>query len=323
MPQTRTEPTFSQKISGFTGAVIWRYASILPHRIRWWLGGAVGSILYCLLRKRRKIVNRNLELCFPTHSKKHRNRIAVDCFKSAGRGVFAWGFAMFANAPRFNREVKWTGLDTLESFIQAKKSVILLCPHVVCALILFRAACDCAPATTIYKTPRNPIFDMIYKRCFENEESSYKWLNYMFRSNTKNIAKIVRFSENLRPLYRAMSNGALLFYLPDQNANDSAHQVFAPFFGIQCATYNGLSRIARFHNSRVFICYATHLPAGKGYEIYSKLLPKEFISGNLESDAVNMNKEIEHIVQRIPEQYFWLHRKFQTRPPGEEPLYSD
>ena len=323
MAQTFTEVSGKQKLSGLAGAVIWRYVSMLPARIRWHVGGTLGFILYLLVPKRRRIALRNLELCFPNYSSDRRRKIALDCFRHCGRGIFAWGFAMFSNSKQFKREVSWHGRDHLQPFIDNKQSVILLCPHLTCALILLRAVCNIAPATTIYKAPKNPIFDMIYRRCFRNETSPFSWLNRMFRMNAPYRVTLVRFHESLRQLYKAMSAGEVLFYLPDQNASFQQRKLFVPFFGIQCATYNGLTRISQYHNARIFMCHTLQLPKANGYEIHTRLLPENFITGDPLEDATKMNREIEKIVETMPEQYFWLHRKFQSRPPGEKPIYQN
>ncbi|HEY4696659.1 MAG TPA: hypothetical protein VIH29_01450 [Gallionella sp.] len=49
---------------------------------------------------------------------------------------------------------------------------------------------------------------------------------------------------------------------------------------------------------------------------------KNFPSGDAVSDTTRMNKEIEEAVREMPEQYFWLHKRFKTRPKGEKDFYK-
>ncbi len=46
-----------------------------------------------------------------------------------------------------------------------------------------------------------------------------------------------------------------------------------------------------------------------------------FPAGDPLVDATQMNAEIERAVRVHPEQYFWLHKRFKTRPPGEPKFY--
>ncbi|MNC93074.1 Lipid A biosynthesis lauroyl acyltransferase [compost metagenome] len=47
----------------------------------------------------------------------------------------------------------------------------------------------------------------------------------------------------------------------------------------------------------------------------------DFPTGNLAADVRRMNAFIEERVQEMPEQYFWLHKRFKTRPAGEARFY--
>jgi KDO2-lipid IV(A) lauroyltransferase len=46
-----------------------------------------------------------------------------------------------------------------------------------------------------------------------------------------------------------------------------------------------------------------------------------FPTGDPQADASLMNRLIEDRIHTMPEQYFWVHRRFKTRPPGESPIY--
>jgi len=41
----------------------------------------------------------------------------------------------------------------------------------------------------------------------------------------------------------------------------------------------------------------------------------------VEDDTARMNRELERWVLRMPEQYFWTHKRFKTRPDGEPSIY--
>ena len=97
--------------------------------------------------------------------------------------------------------------------------------------------------------------------------------------------------------------------------------MFAPFFGIPTATLPGLSRVAAVTHAVVLPCFTRQLPWGQGYEVFLKPPLENFPTEDFESDTIRMNRIIEDAVREMPEQYFWSHRRFKTRPEGEEPFY--
>ena len=96
--------------------------------------------------------------------------------------------------------------------------------------------------------------------------------------------------------------------------------MFVPFFGVRAATVTGLAYIARTTGAAVVPCATRMLPAG-GY--VARLYPawSYFPSGDDHGDARRMMAFVEERVLEMPEQYFWLHKRFKTRPEGEARFY--
>jgi KDO2-lipid IV(A) lauroyltransferase len=96
--------------------------------------------------------------------------------------------------------------------------------------------------------------------------------------------------------------------------------VFIPFFGVPAATVTGLSYIARETRAVVVPCVTRMLPGG-GY--VARLYPPwtDFPGGDEVADARRMLAFVEERVREMPEQYFWLHKRFKTRPAGEPRFY--
>ncbi len=322
MSRYRTEPNLVQLAGGILGTLIWRFASTLPARFRWTLGRTLGFVIYLFAKSRRKVVRRNLELCFPNQSQQYRDSLAVECFRQAGCGILSWGFGLFANPEKIHQQVQWTGRETLDELISNKVSVIVLCPHFVSAMVALRALVEFTPAVAMYDAPMNPVFNLGYKIAMEGYQSKFKSLNWLYRHQAANPVTMLHFRHNPRPILKALDQAIPFFYLPDQNAKIKAQQVFAPFFGIQAATYGSLSKLARYRNSRIVMCCPLLLPKQRGFELHIALLPSDFLTGDVEQDAAKMNDAIEQLVKDVPEQYFWLHRRFKIRPEGEPDLYD-
>jgi KDO2-lipid IV(A) lauroyltransferase len=125
----------------------------------------------------------------------------------------------------------------------------------------------------------------------------------------------------LRAVVKTIRAGVPFYYLPDMDlgARDS---VFVPFFGVPAATVTGLARIARLANAVIVPAVTRQLAAGDGYELRFYPAWEGFPSRDETEDARRMNAFIEARVREMPEQYYWLHKRFKTRPAGEPNPYD-
>ena len=86
--------------------------------------------------------------------------------------------------------------------------------------------------------------------------------------------------------------------------------------------FRSLSRIAQLAGATIVPCITRQLPGGEGYVV--RLYPPwtDFPGADLEADACRMNAFIEERVREMPSQYYWLHKRFKTRPAGEANPYE-
>jgi KDO2-lipid IV(A) lauroyltransferase len=82
-----------------------------------------------------------------------------------------------------------------------------------------------------------------------------------------------------------------------------------------------LSRFARLAEALVIPAYARYLPWGRGLELIFDPPLEPFPTGDPAADTALMNRVIEARVRTMPDQYFWVHRRFKTRPAGDPPVY--
>jgi Kdo2-lipid IVA lauroyltransferase/acyltransferase len=142
----------------------------------------------------------------------------------------------------------------------------------------------------------------------------------LHRGRARFVREMHSRQDGIRRMLRSVASGVRYFYLPDMDFGPRG-AVFVPFFGVPAATVTGLSFIARKTGAAVVPCVVRMLPGGAGY--VARLYPawEGFPSSDEVADARRMVEFIEQRVLEMPEQYFWLHKRFKTRPEGEPRFY--
>ncbi len=287
------------------GYAFLRTAALLPLPVIWALGGAIGELFYLLHAERRHITRVNLRLCFPELGERARNTIARRHFREFMRASLTVPIAWWGSVSRLNRLVRCRDCHYLDDALSAGRRIILLAPHFVGMEIggIYLASSRHSQFVNLYKRPKNPLLDYLISQ-----------------RRTRFGGVLVERMEGLRPAIQGIKRGLVFYYLPDQDQGSSG-AVFAPFFGVQAATLTSLGRLAAITGAVVIPCFTRQLGYGRGYEVIFRPPLDNFPSGDERADARRMNHEIEIGVREMPEQYFWVHRRFKTRPPGSPSLY--
>jgi KDO2-lipid IV(A) lauroyltransferase len=277
--------------------------ALLPLPLIWLLGAIFGELLYFVMARRRHIARTNIRACFPELSPAAQRRLVRAHFRAFTQAALATPIAWWGTKQRLQRLVRMPGREHLDRALAARRPVILLVAHFVaievCGVAL---AADCF-VIDMYKRPRN------------------RFLDYLIRARRRRFGGLlVERREGIKPVVRALKKGGTFFYLSDQDqGRDGA--VFAPFFGIPAATLTALSRLAQLTGALVIPTHSQQLPWGKGYELVFQPPLENFPTDDVLADTARMNKIIEAAAREMPEQYFWSHRRFKTRPEGEGPFY--
>ena len=275
----------------------------LPLAVLSRIGAAFGMLLYALARARRHVVLTNLRLCFPGLSDGARRDLARRHFHAFGRSVLEHGILWWGSKQQVSELVQVEGLEHWRGI--AKRPVILLAPHFI-GLDMggIRLAADYR-LNSVYSRQKSAAADAI-----------------LIHGRTR-FGQTTLFArqDGIRPMIRSLKNGEPFYYLPDMDLG-SRDSVFAPFFGVRAATITGLSRIAQLAGAVIVPCVTRQLPGGAGYVV--RLYPAwiDFPGGDPAADARRMNAFIEERVRETPEQYYWLHKRFKTRPAGEPNPYE-
>jgi len=282
--------------------VLWLTAK-LPLPVLSLIGTALGELSYRLMSSRRHIARRNIEVCFPKLNKTEHRRLLHRHFWAAGQALLGTTVAWFASANRLKRLCRTRGREHLDQALAQNRRVILLVAHFVSVQIGGTYLSIDTPVVDIYRTLKNPIFDRAGKLGCER----FKGI-------------MVEMREGISAAIKETKKGALLHYIPDQDAGIK-NAAFVPFFGVQTSTITMLGRLAKITDAVVIPCFTRQLSWGRGYEVIFKPAFEHFPTDDPVADARRMNEEIESAVREMPEQYFWVHKRFKTRPPGETDFY--
>ena len=269
--------------------------NLLPYSLLYKLGRGIGMMGMKYGKKRARITRRNLELAFPDKTPQEIETLTVENFKNTGLALIETGIAWFWPSWRFNRQILTHNTDQLDELEKQGKGVLLCCVHALNLEITARAFTVIGkPGYGIYRPHNNPAYNFIQH-----------W------GRTHNGNQLVD-RKDLKGMIRILRKGERLWYLPDQDYG-RRKSVFVPFFAVENAcTTTGTSILA--YTSRCAIVTGSSFRTAQGkYElIVGEDIQPEYPKKDEKAAAAFMNKQIEQVILRAPEQWMWLHKRFKT-----------
>jgi Kdo2-lipid IVA lauroyltransferase/acyltransferase len=274
----------------------------LPLPILGRIGALVGSLMYYAIPKRRKIALVNLRLCMPELSEQERVTIAKRHFQGYSRSILERSLIWWAPIPRLRRLIHVE--PAVPQAEMESGPTILLCPHFVC-LDVAGVAARVMPLATIYSPQKNQAFDDLLR----------------YGRERFGPVRLFTRTDGVKPILRALRDGLPYFMLPDMDFGEK-DAAFVPFFGIPAATLTALGRLSAAANAKVIPVVATFLPDYRGYRVVFYPSWQDFPGDDMIAATRRMNAFIEERVREHPAEYFWTHKRFKTRPPGEPSFYD-
>jgi Kdo2-lipid IVA lauroyltransferase/acyltransferase len=125
-------------------------------------------------------------------------------------------------------------------------------------------------------------------------------------------------ADGVKTIVSTLREGSPLYLLPDMNFGPE-ESVFVPFYGVPAATVPSLSRFARLGRAKV-VPVVTRMTRG-GYEVEVKPAWDGFPSDDAVADTASMNKRLQEYIDSMPAQYYWVHKRFKSRPQGMPAVY--
>jgi KDO2-lipid IV(A) lauroyltransferase len=276
----------------------------LPFRLQLFLGRCLGRLLQLALKSRVRVARRNLALCFPEWDAQRREQVLKENFESIGCMVFETGFAWWGSDRRFLARVKCRGVEHLAEARKDGHGLVLLGAHFTTLETGGVAVTHVAGEQLggFYREHTNPAME---------------WLVHRVRDR---YADQIFNRLELRAAVRHLRKGGLLWYAPDQDYRRGESR-FVPFFNVQASTSTSPHQLARMGKARVLMMSQKRLPGTQGYEVVFEPVFEDMPGATAEQDLERINQSLEAVIRDCPEQYLWIHRRFKTRPPGEDSVY--
>ena len=303
-----SEPTVSahQKAPGglanWLGLGFMRLLARLPLTWIRALGWLLGRVLHTVAGRRRKIALTNWALCFPDQPAAAREAAVRRHFVLFAQAWLDRSWLWEAGPEVVRRRLLLKGdLGALEG----DRPTVMFAPHFVGMDAGWTAITAHLPRRFcgIYAEQLNPDVD--------------RW---MAQGRQRfGDPHIVAMRQGLKPLVSALRDGLPLYLLPDMDYG-TRDSVFVPFFGIPTATLTSLSRFARLSRAQVVPVVSRLTP--EGYEVVVHPAWEAYPTADVEADTAQMNRRLEGFIAAMPEQYYWVHKRFKSRPPGEPSLYD-
>ena len=297
----RTPRQWASYLFTRSGILFMRLLAMLPLSLVRATGKLLGWALYIAVVPRRRVVRTNLLLCFPERSDEEIRALTRQTFVYFAQAWLDRSWVWHAPKSWILRRVTLTGAV---HELSGTQPTVVFVPHFVGMDAAWGGVTLRIPrlSTTIYTDQSNKLLDRWILR------GRRRW------GNMRLFGRI----EGVKPVVSAVRQGQPLYLLPDMDFGPQ-ESVFVPFYGVPTATVPSLSRFARLGRAKVVTVVVKMIPTG--YEV--EILPawENFPTADVVADTALMNKKLEGYINAQPAQYFWVHKRFKTRPEGTPSVY--
>ncbi|OUS09823.1 hypothetical protein A9Q90_02370 [Gammaproteobacteria bacterium 54_18_T64] len=274
----------------------------LPGSLRQSLSRGLAHLLIKTNVSRTNIIRRNIGLCFPNLSSQQQVKLAKQNLDSTIQLFFDLLDLVWARPESIDQRFDLSGENHYRQALDSDKPLILLTGHFSTFLIGLARLSHIHPLHVVYRRMDNPVLEsQLYQRAVRQFP-----VTTIHRTET-------------RRLVRKLQNKEVVLILPDQDFGKK-RSVFISFFGIQTATITALPQYAKLAGANV-LAYHTYRKDGGRLGLDIEPVFENFPSGDLLADTQRWSDWLEQSVRQHPEDYFWLHKRFKTRPAGEEKIY--
>ncbi len=275
----------------------------MPRSLAISLGSALGSLASKLDKKRTGIAVENIRRAFPAMSAKEAHALAAEAFENLGVMLFEFMRIPWLDAASMKRFVDVEGFENFQRALAKNKGVIVLTGHLGNWEMMGAALGHLVhPLDIVARDLDNPAMD-----------------EFVSWARRRAGNRLVPKNRTMRRLLRSLAENGVVAVLLDQNVTRS-EGVFVDFFGTPACTNKGPALLASVSGAAVVPIF--NVREGKRYRIRILEEVEMADTGDREKDAATntqrCTKVIEEAVRKSPGQWFWVHRRWKTRPLNEK-----
>lgn len=294
-------PFLKHPIGWIIYAFIWLMAQ-LPYRLLIFIGKALGQLVKLLLKSRKKVVATNLAICFPELNRTEIKQLLNHHFSELGIMLTQTIKAFLGNSQNIEQTAIIEGSEHLDACLKNKQGVLLVAGHFTALDMGGKILCQKYPIAGMYRPHKHPLTEYIVTK------SRLNYADKMFKR------------DELRPIVKYLKAGGIMWYAPDQDYR-RGQSVFVPFFNKQASTITATHQLARLSGCKVIFFHVQRNPKPPYYTLNLSAPMKDFPTKDVMTDTTKVNQGIEKMVKMNPAEYLWVHKRFKTRPQGEEKNY--
>ncbi|CAG2126758.1 lipid A biosynthesis lauroyl acyltransferase [Cupriavidus plantarum] len=279
----------------------------LPYPVVARFGEALGGLLHKLPHGRRKVVEANLRLCFPEKTDAEIRAMSRDVFRNIFRSFAERGIFWTGSEAQMRR---WVQIDDQADLVSLDGT-----PHILVTMHLSGVEAGAIRLTihlrdhvgrsgaSLYTKQKNALFD-----------------DFLKHARGRFGANMISRNDSAREILRSLKKGEALQLISDMDFGERDSE-FVPFFGVQALTLTAVSRFARVSGAKVVPIYTEMLPDYQGYVL--RILPawENYPGESVTEDTRRMNAFFEDAIRPRVTEYYWVHKRFKHRPPGEPEIY--
>jgi len=278
----------------------------MPEGAGHWIGAGIGAALSSVSPRHWRIVRANLRLALGREkSEEELAAIARGCYRHLGKCMMEFIRLPAMSADDIRRVTHFGGREHLDSALECGRGVMLLTAHLGnWEMVGARIAAEGYRLNVIARPQRDD-----------------RLTDYIRRTREVAGMRVLDREVAVRRSLLALRRNELVGILLDQNAGDDG--VFVDFFGQPASTAPGAAAFALRTGAAVLPTFGSR-NADNSHAIEIGEPVPLMKTGDREQDILantaRYTKIIEEQIRRHPDQWFWLHKRWKSRPPGERSL---
>ncbi len=288
-------------MKSFLLKTLFRLISKLSNRWAQRLGGWVGTLMYFLTNREKRVATINIALCFPELSPREQRGLLKQTLQENAKTLFELP-RIFQQGGNFALDLvkEVEGLSHYQQAIAQNKGVIIIAPHLGNWELVVHYLNQFAPMTAMYDPPNQPFLDDIMRQGRESSGATLVPAN----------------GRGVRAQLKHLKAGGVVGILPDQVPGHDNAGVYAPFMGHTAFTMTLVNNLAKRSGAVVLMSFAERLENARGYRVHIIPASSHIADADSALAAKALNSSIEKCVRLAPAQYQWTYKRFKHQPQG-------